>query len=540
VILALAVLVAPGIPLWADEPERGTYQERAEVSLHLIDVCVTDRKGRPIAGLDRDSFVLRIDDREREIVSVDASRLGGLPGSLIAPPEIEPELRPEVSHARPSGLWVLIGLDADRISSTHRTVALDTARALVEQGGQDDRFAVAVIRRGGTRLVQDFAPPSRVNLNLFDNPSLLHTTSSGLRNRIDELDELIRSCTGTADPGACVFTRSAEFGHEVRRESWQGVEALSGLISAMAAIPGRKAFVLFSDGIVLSPGDVVLDAVRRYTPEVAERLQSRLQDPSPIPYDRLVAEATRSGVTFFSMRTGRDLGAESRGVETGSLHRENLTLANDPFRTAQRSRDQSLRVIAEATGGRAVLTPLGARVADGLLDRLGGVYTLAARVIEGDGPGSRVKVALSGSRGKVQVAKRLPAFAAPREPLSVTIEATEVTTDDFAGRVHARLSVPLSELGTEEDEETGARTSRVAVFARLLDSEGQSTADSYRILEIPRGGEASRQFVHGLVFRVVPGRYIVQVSVSDLVGGGVATDAVVLDVSGRPGTETSD
>jgi len=272
---------------------------------------------------------------------------------------------------------------------------------------------------------------------------------------------------------------------------------------------------------------------------VAERLHSRLQDPVPLDYERLISEATRAAVTFFSMRTGRDLSAESRGADAGSLHREGAAPGTDPFRTAQRSLDQSLRGIAEATGGRAVLTPLGPRAADGLLNRLGGVYTLGVRVVEGDGPGSRVRVALNGTKGRVQVTRRLPSYAAPRAQLTATIEAVAPATGVFDGSVRARLSVPLNDLETEEDDETGARTSRLAVFARLLDPGGESMADYYRILEIPRGRELSGQFVHPLAFRVRPGRYLAQVSVSDLVGSGVATATTVLTAPG-PGDHGDD
>jgi VWFA-related protein len=525
-LVVLAVLVVQPATAQTEQPTRSELEERVEVHLHLIDICATDRKGRPITGLDREDFRLRIDDREREIVSLDAATESRLPEALTAQGvtgALESESLPR---------WVLIVLDADRISRTHRTAALDTARALVDEAAPADRFGVAVIQNGAARLVQDFAAPSDVNRGLFDNASLLHTNSSDLRIRLAELDDLMRSCAGAANQSACAFTRSAEFGAIVRRESSQAVDAVSGLIAAMTPIPGRKALVLFSDGIVLEPGEVMLDAVRRYTPDAAERLHSRLQDPEPLDYDALIAEATRAGVTFFSMRTGRDLSAESRGASIGALHRESVTPGSDPFRTAQRFLDQSLRSIAEATGGRAIFTPLTPRVAEDMLDRLSGVYTLGVRAASGDSARSRVKVSLTGTKGRVQVWKRLPSFAGPRRPLSISLEAPAAPGEELDGLVPVRLGVLLNDLAAEEDEETGAPSSRIAVFARLLDLRGESMADYYRILEVPRGQASSEHFFHPFIFRVAPGRYLAQVFVSDLIGGGTGTTSTEIATPG--------
>jgi hypothetical protein len=52
-------------------PFTSSLVETTEVSLILLDVVVTDRQGRPMPGLTKDDFVIKLDGRAYPIYSVD-------------------------------------------------------------------------------------------------------------------------------------------------------------------------------------------------------------------------------------------------------------------------------------------------------------------------------------------------------------------------------------------------------------------------------------------------------------------------------------
>ncbi|MEE9291371.1 MAG: hypothetical protein V3U83_00435, partial [Acidobacteriota bacterium] len=75
--LLLPALLLLGLPsaIGADkeesDPIESLFVERATTELILIEVYVTDSKGRPIRGLTIDDFVLKVERRRKPIESVE-------------------------------------------------------------------------------------------------------------------------------------------------------------------------------------------------------------------------------------------------------------------------------------------------------------------------------------------------------------------------------------------------------------------------------------------------------------------------------------
>ena len=182
----------------------------------------------------------------------------------------------------------------------------------------------------------------------------------------------------------------------------------------MAPLPGRKAFVWLSNGFLLEPGVVVMETMTRYLASDPGLIYSRLKDVGHADYESLLWEATRARVSFYSLRAGHDISHAMRGVEEASTPRRIAGVAGNPYKLAAKLGEEALRDVAEATGGRAIFTPIGPRLASDLLQNLDAIYTLGVASLPQDPVRPRVKVRLRKAlKGRVRVSKPLPWRAQP-------------------------------------------------------------------------------------------------------------------------------
>jgi VWFA-related protein len=496
----------------AQEPtRRSDHQEQARAALRLIDVVATDRGGRPLTGLKPDDFNVKIGGQERAVLTLD---------TVNTVPTVDPVVQPDGSVVNTRELavrptrWVVIFLDADRIPKNYRKVVLETATAIIEQSKKsEDRIAVALLRNRELRFVQEFAPAKQIELDGLLRPDMLLTANADLSYRIDEMVELVKGCNGLPETNSCVMTRTEEFMALTQRDEQNGVAVLRSLINAMAPIPGRKALIWFSNGMIRQPGSLVLEAMTRYIGEPGQVI-SRLERSGDRSFERMVAEATRARVSLFSLRAGHGTAQDMRGADRATVERQLAGHGANPFRLAGTMAEESLRDPAEATGGKVVFTPLGPRTAVGLLDQLDGVYTLGVEVDARDGPRSRVKVKLTRQKGRVEVHSRLTRrFGEPRR-----LNA-ELTPEPGGG---LWLSIDLEELEVADGDNRFGNVSRLALYAHIRNADGSIEAPFYGIFEITHDGVSSR-FKHLLRFDPPAGSYLVEAFASDLLGGGRAS-----------------
>ena len=100
----------------------------------------------------------------------------------------------------------------------------------------------------------------------------------------------------------------------------------------------------------------------------------------------------------------------------------------------------------------------------------------------------------------------------------------------MGGIVTVLLHVSFDSLATEKDPVTGAEESRVALYAQVRAADGPALDHTYAVLELPRGARATGNFTYHLTFRLEPGEYLAEASVSDMAGGGQVSTAKELTV----------
>jgi len=521
VALAVALSTAAvGFAGAQDAPRDTGYEETVDVRLSILDVVVVDRKGRPLTGLTRDDFEVRVDRKRREIASIDAWR----GGEASPPTTVEPLGGKPASSERPVPAWGFIVFDVDHLSPQYRGRAMEVARRIVsEAAGSGGRMAAGRLAGGELRMLVPFQPAGEIKPSSLSDPDRLLGLTDPMSSRIEQAIDAVYACTEAPDPENCILTNTAEFREMVERENRNALRALRHLVTAMSPIPGRKALFLLSDGMLLDPGEVIAEAVR-HAGRGPERILSLLSVEAPRDYNALIAEASAASVSVFALRTGTPVESFSGTVRrTPDARRAATERQRDAIRLAGRMMESSLVGAARRTGGEAVLRPLDERSTSGLWNQLAGVYSLGIPIEPDDRLDSRVRVRLVGVEGNVRAPDRLTPGAAVPRALSGRLELSPAVENGQRPRIDAKLRLDIAALTREKGpNESGIGTSRVAVYVRLLDTSGRQLAQHYTMLAVPRQPGEAQEFVHPLTLMVEPGTFVVEAAATDILGRGLA------------------
>lgn len=280
VIAVGALLLARGV-LAQDTPPAPVF--RAEVELVAIDVSVVDDEGRPVPDLVRDDFTIRVDGRERRLVSAEFITLAGQP----APP-------PAVEHFSsnagvPPGRLVVFVIDRANIRRGEGRPLINAAAQLIDRLNPTDRVALAVLPGAGPYI--DFTSNHRVVKGVLSTivgdagrlPGQYHVSVSEARAFAQGQQHIWervigRECYATAittdfnpaearaDPGSGSATalqnrlRDCEQGvkgeaqmvwNMALNQASSAMVALRDLLGRLALTPGPKTLIYFSEGLVV-------------------------------------------------------------------------------------------------------------------------------------------------------------------------------------------------------------------------------------------------------------------------------------------------
>lgn len=517
----------------AQEGSEPGLREEVKVSRHLLEVVALDPDGRPLEGLRAENFDVRVDGERRPVTSVDAPQTArpapsGQPATDPAAPQTPGPAQAAAEAPAEPGRWVTIVFHSDGISLQQRKHAVASAVKLKESLGPNDRLAVAVLKQGSIAFIQPFAPAPQVSADAFPILEGFGGQVDPVAIRLRSLVEDLRTCRqnnarrdgSSPQAGNCYMRVSGEFLEYSRLETRDVLNALRGLVAAVAPLPGRKAVVLFTDGFVMQPGQIVIDSFERYDPTLGAYF-SRLQDPPNWDFQDLISEAARRRVSFFAYRTGAGMDMAGRDAsQSNPKEVEFQYQVGNAFRTFEQTSGGALRTLAQATGGRALLSPTARDLKPGFFDQLSGVYTLGIPAFDGDSIRSKVKVRLKGVKGDVTFAENL---LRPTPRVGVVAGRLEVGKPEDGG-VPVRLALRLNTLGVEKAVDEGAAdTSRVALYWAAIDRTGNVVRDDYVMQALPRRTGEPDHFVYRFNLVLPRGTYTLKTSAADLVGHGDVT-----------------
>jgi VWFA-related protein len=553
-LLIAAVAQAPAQPPAPSRPAAPPSQPavtfKVDVNYVEIDANVTDAQGAFVRTLTRDDFQVLEDGKPQPLT---AFSVVDIPIERPDPPLFsKAAIAPDVASNRTAfegRVFVLVIDDLHtRFTRTTRTRA--AARQFVERyvGAND---IVAVVNTSGFgKGMQDFTSNRQLALRAIDAAMGFKAESSTAAALADY--QMNRDLPGTMSNPNATFNDMQRYNN-----ARNSLQTLRNLADYMAGMRGRrKAVVYFSEGINY---DVTNQLTNRYASDV----QREIRD--------MVAAATRANVSVYSVdprgvTSGMEDAIEISGFPTdGSISTTDLL-------NEMRLEQDSLRVLAEETGGFAVLNQNDFRTGFGRIlednssyyvlgyyptndKRDGRFRTVQVKVLK---PGLRVRARRgynAPTAAKKAAASETPARTSPelRAALDSPIAISGFTLSAFAAPFKGAGNNDAIALAIEVDGSmmkftqtpagTFANELEVTMFAANPDGKIKDGArDVFNLGLRPQTHEIVRQGGFRIVRRlqVPPGKYQIRVGARES-GGRVGT--VLLDLEApdftKPGLSMS-
>ena len=348
---ALLVILALGVgDRTAVAADARPLSESTGVTLTLLDVEVRDKDGRPVRGLGKDDFRVRLDGREWPLYSVDdlcacaddpardrATR-DGPSGPGLAPQDTPPTAHPGASADRTVGradepLRYVLFIDFGGLQVSGRALAFREARRWireVKQPGDEVMIAGYTQQRGLVEACPFSVDPGRLLGALAEaeaDPKLQDSFPSGIESRVNDCQEDTARCLSMCQSGGgdCDICFPTHYCSQIARDEYMhgrdSLLALKDLLVGLEAIPGRKALLHFQQNGTVFPGRIYND-------------RKRSTDDHVKLMDAIGAEANLARTAIHGAYTGDWLGADK--VYEKELAHQAVTLASN---------------LADATGG---------------------------------------------------------------------------------------------------------------------------------------------------------------------------------------------
>ncbi len=483
----------------------GTFTEEVSVRVINVDVIVTDRSGRAVAGLGREDFELRVDGQPVPIsnfYSEAGERERGTGRPAIPEQHRDPSFRSleEIREGGPRRSHVIIMVDHTRLRASNRKRAFAALRKAVDRLGEDDLVAVVGVE-GNLVFYSDF---------LFDRQGvhriLDDVTRVSLKTNVNEIErrrifsELARGISG----GILAQSSSAEqtvtlakiqaYAAEEYARGIQSLRQIETVVSTLAGVPGRKTLLYVGEGVPTRPGEgMYVEYRNRFSgPERGLPHQDFNSDYQRAigKYDltqqmeQLATAANRAGVTLFAVDAESSHSNNIRGAltEQGAFS-EALSTIDENYRAP-------LEYASKATGGR--LLQSSGTLASQLVELAGGLrtfYSLGFTPPAGWQAGSDHKLTIKVT-GKGLVVNhrqevRLPEpdereasatvaalmYQTVDNPLGISARpGFEVPRDDGTAALPVNLEIPIKSLGFLPQE--GAQACSLSIYVSIKDKDG--------------------------------------------------------------------
>jgi VWFA-related protein len=515
--LALGLLLAPVPPSRAAEetPAGDRFKESIEVSVVNLDVFVTDKKGQPLTGLKKEDFQVFEDGKPVEISNFYAESRGPAPQAAGAKEE-----RPVQQQLR---LVVLV--DDFSLSSETRGRILPKVSDFLQRELVPGDQVMIVRYDQSLSLLRPFT--SDLGQVRSDLSSLL-TVSSDLRKRRESLEQAVEDVIGSMEGDIyepiLVENRIMAWGEQESAVVRGSLQALDSVVSWLAGVPGRKAILYVSDGLPLAPGEDLFAAfaqgnhgvvggslVDRITPFKNQSLELSER------FRQTTAHAGRNGITLYPI--------EAYGVRN--------TRPTRSSNAAVQSRQNGLRLLAQETGGKALLNatdPLAAL--QPLAEDLTTYYSIGYQPQRmGDEVEHKIEVKVKARGAQVRyrqwyrdkpvgeaVAEATTAvmrFGPEDNPLGA---ALEVSPGKQPGETLVRIKVPVAKLFLQPNG--ASRQGQLRLYV-VVGGEGSTTPVRQTKLvtvEVPEPEAAAgskREYAHEISIPLKPGSYSIGVGVRD-------------------------
>jgi len=470
------------------------------VDLVRIDVVVTDRDGRPVAGLTADDFSVEENGKARTIVGFEPVVVRG-PGTDATGEPVPPTTAVPQSLAPEAGRSILVFFDDFHVGAIGAERVRASLRPFLERELREGDWLTLVAPSTGlwftARTVWErrHLPEAiaRFKGQFVRQPFKGDPTDWNAMQSVEY---------GRGEPMSAMFARPVY--ETARRRIEQTLTALDRALAALAGMRGRKTVIFYSEGFIEAPH-------------------------MPF-YERVIERARRANVAIEWI--------DPLGLETGMPTAESRTAspASASSNTPGAERDRELagsRFVAISTGGRESFSNDAVDLARRALAESSCYYLLGYEPTDGP-PGER-KVRVRVRRTGLSVRSRNRYFAAApealatgaaavREALASLADATGVplrVSADVSGDSKVTLRLDLAPPAGEPAE----RTLELVIEGRRIEG-GEPVLDIARLI-LP----ASRQPLSVTrPLALAPGTWQLRVVVQDAGSGALGSVRQTLEV----------
>jgi len=483
----------PATPPPTDALPQSTYFDAVEVSVVNVEVFVTDKQGRRVKGLTKDDFELLQDNRPMPIsnfYAVDEGRVVGpeVPAEVAPVPVPEPLPPPaDMEPAIPEDqrLHLVVYVDNFNIRPFNRNRVFRSLREFLTTKLQPGDRVMLVSYDRSLHVRRQFSnDPLTVASALFELEEMsaygIHADAER-RDALNEVDD--------ARDSMAAVTRVRQYAESVMNDLTFTIRSLKEMVDVLAGLPGRKAILYVSDGLPLIAGEDVFYAVeQKFKDRSTALLESRSFDASR-RFQELAFQANANRVTFYTLdaaglRTPTSISAAERDpLASGivdSVHFANI--------------QQPLRMLAESTGGRAIVNMNDPGPAlGGIAEDFQTYYSLGYTPgQEGSGRYRKITVKLKGKARGMEVRHRegyrdKPVhtrlgdgvrsalfFGAAHNPMGLVIQTDEqMPRDDGNYVVNVAVKIPIGNLVLIP--EGGQQVARARLFVGAMDDQGDTS-----------------------------------------------------------------
>ena len=556
------------------------YIETLDVTVHNVDVVVTDKSGKPVTGLRQEDFELLEDGKRQAITNFSA---------FVEEPAAA------TSPARPTGPERVIAPEAARkfiFYIDEMALTDDSKKTLL---AQLDAMVVQTMRPGDEALVVRPTQEDRLGSGFTQDREAVR---SWLASAIEHQDwrsapvqlekiqlETDMKAVGPARERRIMARRWAD---QVRRRVKQRLGNLKSAVIAASAVQGRKVMVVVSDSMPIQPGR---EAFRLYKDTVeykandltlaptknssftGEIWEDRAENPT-LEFDwfdftpqvkDLGRTAASGGITIYAVQPEIHLGvaAPDGGMDTpppplrvspGINAAEPRGNSNIALSDSVSNTETTLRILTDVTGGKWFRGAGRVDEATGqILADVQSYYSIGYRAGEGADVARKIEVRVKGRRDVIvrarqEVQRKSPEHAmndsvvaalvdptVPSEmPIRLEVEMGAPAADGLSRAVNVHALIPMSSLTflAEGDVQRARYTIHYAAMGKS--AEFMSGAQPPQVLDVPASdieNAKSKYWRYIIPLTMRPGKHEVVVGVLDSVSrqSGIQRTSVIVE-----------
>jgi VWFA-related protein len=280
VLLAIAVALLSVVV--ATAPQRTVF--RSTVDVIAVDVQVVDRDGNPVERIRPDDFEVSINGQRRKVQSAQFLRHSVDP---VAPREVGPtgEALSELEVREAEGRTFVVAVDTSSFEVGTERAPMEGARSFIRRLNPSDRAGLFVYPTGAKispttartvltvsldRVVGQKDPlRSHFNLRPWEvidiasratSPNSFLTASRAMNEGLDPTTQAMdavmqvqaRECPTDPDCPAKIYQEGVALATQLEKQVQTSLSGLDALLQALTQLPGRKAVIFVSAGVVVS------------------------------------------------------------------------------------------------------------------------------------------------------------------------------------------------------------------------------------------------------------------------------------------------